>query len=251
MSDSPRPSALPESPLTGGNATPVSRRGDTVLREAGPWTETVQNLLDHVRQRGIDWVPEPLGIDGSREVLRFLPGEVPNYPMPEYVWSEQNLDHAAWMLRNYHDATLDFDRTDAVWRQPTREPAEVICHNDFAPYNFAFEGGRMTGVIDWDMASPGSRAWDLAYLAYRLVPLSSEPGGPRAEADTRLDRLLERYGAGFSREHLLATVVLRLEDLAAWTEGNAGRHPEAAAHAALYRADAALIARSPLGGRIG
>ncbi|TBN57665.1 aminoglycoside phosphotransferase family protein [Glaciihabitans arcticus] len=241
MSDFPLPSALPDTPLIGGNSTPVTRRGDTVLRGSGPWTPTIHRLLEHVRDRGIDWVPEPRGSEGEQEILGFLPGDVPNYPLPEHVWSEQTLDTSAWMLRNFHDATVDFDRTDAVWRQPSHEPAEVICHNDFAPYNFAFEGERMTGVIDWDMASPGARAWDLAYLAYRLVPLSSEPGGPRAEADARLDRLLEQYGAEFDREHLLAQVVLRLEDLAAWTLAHPEHNADAAAHAELYLRDAGLI----------
>ena len=242
MSDSPLPSALPDQPLPGGNSTPVTRRGETVLREAGPWTETVHNLLDHVRERGIDWVPEPRGIDDDgREVLSFLAGQVPNYPMPDHVWSAATLDTAAWMLRNFHDATLDFDRTGAVWQQPVHHPAEVICHNDFAPYNFVFDGDRMTGVIDWDMASPGQRSWDLAYLAYRLVPLTSEPGGPRAQADARLDRLLDQYGAEFDREHLLAQVVLRLEDLAAWTLAHPEHNADAAAHAELYLRDAGLI----------
>ena len=241
MSDSPLPSALPDQPLTGGNSTAVTRRGDRVLRNAGPWTETVHNLLDHIRERGIDWAPEAHGIDGSREILDFLPGDVPNYPMPEYVWSTETLDTAAWLLRNLHDATVDFPRTGATWRQPVREPSEVICHNDFAPYNFVFEGGRITGVIDWDMASPGSRAWDLAYLAYRLVPLSSESGVPELDTDERLDRLLEQYGAEFDRDHLLAQVVLRLEDLAAWTLAHPELNADAAGHAELYLRDAASV----------
>ena len=67
-----------------------------------------------------------------------------------------------------------------MWQSPTREPAEVVCHNDFAPYNTVFRDRRLTGVIDWDMASPGPRVRDLSYLAYRLVPLtaSENPDGP-------------------------------------------------------------------------
>lgn len=170
-----------EIPLPGGNITPVTRSADTVRRASGPWTPTIHRLLAHLHDRGIDWLPEPLGTDEhGREVLSFLPGTVPNYPLPAEVWSDATLDSAGWMLRALHDATLDFDRSGALWQQPAREPAEVICHNDFAPYNFVFEGQRLTGVIDWDMASPGSRLWDLAYLAYRMVPLCSEPGDARA-----------------------------------------------------------------------
>ena len=58
------------------------------------------------------------------------------------------------------------------------EPREVICHNDFAPYNLMFEGTAPTGVIDFDVASPGPRVWDMGYTAYRFVPLtdSGQPG---------------------------------------------------------------------------
>src|SRR3712207_8588713 len=45
----------------------------------------------------------------------------------------------------------------AVWQLPRHEPAEVVCHNDFAPYNLMFEGEDLTGVIDLDLASPGPR----------------------------------------------------------------------------------------------
>ena len=51
-------------------------------------------------------------------------------------------------------------------------PAEVVCHNDFAPYNVVFDDGGPVGVIDWETAAPGARVWDVAYAAYRWVPLS-------------------------------------------------------------------------------
>jgi len=42
-----------------------------------------------------------------------------------------------------------------------------------------FEDGRLTGVIDLDLASPGPRVWDMAYTAYRFVPLT-DPANPDA-----------------------------------------------------------------------
>jgi aminoglycoside phosphotransferase (APT) family kinase protein len=42
-----------------------------------------------------------------------------------------------------------------------------------------FEDGRLTGVIDLDLASPGPRMWDVAYAAYRFVPLT-DPANPDA-----------------------------------------------------------------------
>lgn len=35
----------------------VFRQGDTVIRNAGPWTPTVHRFLEYLRNANIDWVP--------------------------------------------------------------------------------------------------------------------------------------------------------------------------------------------------
>src|SRR5918995_2440574 len=138
------------------------------------------------------------------------------------------------MLRELHDATEGFDRAGRVWALPEHEPAEVICHNDFAPYNLAFRAGLPAGAIDFEAASPGPRAWDLAYLAYRLVPLAhpSNPDlPPRPDAAERLARLCAAYG-DIDRAAVRALVPQRLRELATTATPT---------HADLYRTDAAHI----------
>src|SRR5690606_17888071 len=180
----PRAGAAPgdEHALEGGNVNQVARVGDTVRRAAGPWTPTVQRLLAHVRTKGLAWVPEPRGLDEQgREVLSFLPGDVP-HDLPPWVWSESVLRDAARALRQWHDATVDFDARGAVWSLTPREPPEVICHNDFAPYNCVFRDDRFAGAIDFETCAPGPRIWDVAYAAYRFVPLLPEASSPPAAA---------------------------------------------------------------------
>ena len=147
------------------------RVANTVRRTAGPWTPTIHRLLRHLHGRGIAWVPLPLGMTDEpepREVLTFLPGTVPQDPMPAWVWTDAVLVDAAARLAALHGAGCDFDTAGGCWQLPVHAPAEVICHNDFAPYNLVFDAGRaIAGVIDWDTASPGPRVWDVAYLAYR------------------------------------------------------------------------------------
>jgi Ser/Thr protein kinase RdoA (MazF antagonist) len=196
----------------------------------------VHALLAHLRARGIAWVPEPLPAhpDG-RAAVSWVEGEVPAYPMPAFVWAPAVLDRAAAMLRELHDAGADFDRTGRTWALPAHEPAEVLCHNDFAPYNLAFRDGLPVGVIDFEAASPGPRAWDLAYLAYRLVPLAHPANPdlpPRGDAPERLRRLCAAYGA-VEPGAVLALVPPRLRELAATAPP---------AHAERYHADAAHIA---------
>ncbi|MEU4384774.1 aminoglycoside phosphotransferase family protein [Promicromonospora sp. NPDC023805] len=240
-----------EQELTGGNITGVVRIGDTVHREAGPWTPTVQRLLAHVRAAGMTEVPEPLGLDDQgREIVSYLPGDVPGWPAPAWLWSEGVLVEAGRLLRRFHDATAGFPRSDAVWRLPAAEPAEVICHNDAAPYNMVFRDGRLTGLFDLDTASPGPRVRDLAYLAYRIAPFSSDAFAGAAydvghlDPMERLDTLTEAYGTPFRRAEVLAAMVDKLHDLAGWSAARAdGDGPaELREHAAMYRADADRIA---------
>jgi Ser/Thr protein kinase RdoA (MazF antagonist) len=238
-----------EIPLHGGNANAAIRVGDTVRRTAGPWTPTVHALLQHLRARGIDWVPAPHGLDEQgREVLDFLPGDVPAYPMPAWIWDDGVLEDAAGRLRALHDATADFDRAGRVWQQPEHPPVEVVCHNDFAATNLVFRDRRIVGVIDLDMASPGSRAWDAAHLAHRLVPLTTpgDPDTPAPDLPERARRLRLLCGAygGIAPEVVLDEVPNRLRALAAWTDHRSTVVPELAEHAVRYRRDALWIERN-------
>lgn len=187
--------------LSGGNMTPVVRVGNTVRRAAGPWTPTIHALLRHVRASGLGMVPEPLGIDEQgREIISLLPGQVATYPLADYVLAERTLVRVARLLRAYHDVTTSFATPpDAVWQWPAHEPAEVICHNDFAPYNLMFEDGELTGVIDFDLASPGPRVWDMAYTAYRFVPLTAPENPDVAHpGDAEMRRRLSVFTAAYS-----------------------------------------------------
>ncbi|MEH0108816.1 phosphotransferase [Tersicoccus sp. MR15.9] len=241
---------VPEQRLAGGNMGPVSRRGDVVLRTTGPWTPAVHRLLAHCRAQGMDGVPEPRGVEtddqhGERERLEYLPGDVPAYPMPAWLWAQEALDSATDLLRRFHAASATADRT-GPWRSASHEPVEVLCHNDAAPYNMVFRDGRAVGLIDADHASPGPRVWDLAYLAYRIVPLTTDraDGFTDAQRDARLDRLLARYGEpAVTADVLRETTAERLDELAVFSVQKAVEldNPELAEHAALYERDALAI----------
>lgn len=239
--------------LTGGNINDVIRSGETVVRSAGPWTPTIHRLLHHLRKQGLDWVPAPFGTtpDG-RELVQFFEGDVPSYPMPAWIWDESVLIDAARKLRALHDATIEYADPDAIWRQESHQPVEVICHNDFAPYNMVFESETCVGVIDFDMASPGPRLWDLAYLAYRIVPLTS-PSNPDgihisdAIRTRRLDMLIDTYELPCGIPELIDMTIIRLDELAHFSEQMAtvANRPKLRDHAALYRDDAAWLRDFP------
>jgi hypothetical protein len=233
-----------EEVLSGGNMGGAVRVGETVRRPAGAWTPTIQRFLGHLGKQGLAWVPKPLGRDDrGRDRLSFLPGAVPQYPLPDWIWDDDVLAKAGQLLAQLHEASGSFDARGAVWQLPHHEPAEVICHNDFAPYNMVFIDQRLSGVIDWDTASPGPRLWDLAYLAYRLVPLSGPANADGLtssplERARRLRLLCTAYGATVQPTEVVPMAVRRLEDLASFTQERADEgHEQLRSHVALYRRD--------------
>ncbi|MGO4121254.1 phosphotransferase [Arthrobacter sp. YAF16] len=232
-----------EEVLAGGNSSIVVRVGDTVRRNSGPWTPAVHALLDALRASGITRVPSAAGLDEQgREILSFLPGDVVQYPLPEWIWHPSILRDAAGLLRQIHDSSVGLAHETLSWQLPNHEPVEVVCHNDFAPYNMVFQDQRFAGIFDFDAASPGPRIWDFAYLAYQLVPFIegggvAAPEGP--ERMGRLDELIAAYGLPFPRRDVLRTLGARLVELADYSEGRAAAtgRPELNDHAAMYRRD--------------
>lgn len=224
---------------------PVVRVGGTVRRVSGGWTAAVHELLRCCESAGIAETPRPRGIDAEgREVLTFIPGATLEQAPPETRWAPSMLDAAGALLRRVHDAGAPLAARDLAWRSDAHAPAEVLCHNDFAPYNLIVREGRLVGVIDFDMASPGPRLWDFAYLAYRLVPYAEDAVGfdpaRHGSRGDRLRRLTDAYGADFSPAAVHRMAARRLDDLAAFTDRRAadtGR-PEFTEHAAMYRRDA-------------
>lgn len=163
-----------EEKLTGGNVSNVYRLEDTVRRELKPDSVKIHGLLKHLESKGFNYAPKFLGIDEkNREILSFIEGEAGNYPLKEYMWSNDVLKEIAKMLRLYHDAVSDFPSLN-TWIPMDNTPnnIEVLCHNDFAIYNIIFNHKKPVGIIDFDVVAPGPRLWDIAYTLYTCIPLS-------------------------------------------------------------------------------
>ena len=165
--------------LAGGNVNPeVVRIGDTVRRTINPNSATVHRFLSHLHTTGFNSCPEFKGIDDKgREILQFIQGDT---GIPDEIWQDTKpLKAAAALLRQFHDASAQYMGTTKdswAFAYPDPEKHEVICHNDFAPYNFIFTNGIPTAIIDFDLAGPGPRLRDIAYTAYWMTPLSFHSG---------------------------------------------------------------------------
>jgi Ser/Thr protein kinase RdoA (MazF antagonist) len=106
----------------------------------------VHALLRHLRARGFRQAPQPLGIDRQGREILTLPDQVATYPLPAFIWSDDTLVAVARLLAAYHHATVGFvPPAGAVWQWPAHQPGEVLCRDDFAPYNLLFQDGRPGG----------------------------------------------------------------------------------------------------------
>jgi len=182
-----------EEPLDGGNSNPdVVRVGDTVRRAAGRWTPAVHQLLDYLNERSYP-APRPLGLDDSgREILSFIPGRCVHPDALELIAEEEGLTRVGRLIADYHHAQQGFvPSDDAIWRDEGRDPSgstEVLAHNDLAPWNLV-AGPSGWVFIDWDLAAPGRRMWDLAWALHSFVGL-----WPDSPLD---DAMLARHIAAF------------------------------------------------------
>ncbi|UUZ90449.1 aminoglycoside phosphotransferase family protein [Paenibacillus sp. P25] len=183
--------------LHGGNVSEVVRIGDTVRRTLKRGSYTIHKLLRHLEAAEFSGAPRYIGQDEKeREVLSFMPGETysAQYPfIPVELRSDEVLAETARLLRSYHDATVGFahEPTDN-WQMsyPGKEIADVICHNDAAPYNLVYRNGMPRAIIDFDNACPGPRIWDLVYLMYTAIPLTRYTPTQEGEDMVEYDPLL-------------------------------------------------------------
>ncbi|MFB9962517.1 phosphotransferase enzyme family protein [Sinosporangium siamense] len=243
---------MPDREVLVGGVNEVVRIGATVRRPTGTWSPMVHELLRHLRRRGFTAAPSLHGVtEDGFEILDFLPGKVPGYPLPPAATTRKALESAAALLRAYHDCTVDFvaEAPSEGWMLLALSPAEVICHGDYAPYNCVLDGDTVVGVIDFDTAHPGTRLWDIAYAVYRWAPTTSPAnpdgfGTPEEQAE-RARLFCDHYGLDEDdRAGLVDTVIARLHALVAFMKAQAAvGHPAftghlAAGHHLHYLADA-------------
>jgi hypothetical protein len=211
-----------EVPLAGGNVSTVVRVANTVRRNTGPWTPAVHALLRHLEGVGFTGAPRVHGLDDrGREVLSYLEGECGEYPLAAHWVTDEALVTVATMLRMFHDAQRGFrPPSGGVWRSfgPPPPDAEVVCHHDAAPHNVIWRPDGTLALIDFDLASPGSRLYDVAYAAWTWVPLFSDRdslslGWRHPDRPRRLRLFADAYGLiPRDRHRFVRTIRRRIVD---------------------------------------
>jgi hypothetical protein len=173
-----------------------------VLRPASPHTDSIHAFLRGVRSAGFEGAPLPVGVDDDgRERLWFIDGDVPSTPYPDWCQTDAALASIARLLRELHDAALEFDPRGHTWNEALADPAggTVVCHNDAEPSNVVFRDGVAVALIDFEFAAPGRPVYDLAQLARTCVPIEDDVDQARldwhpADRPARLRLVADEYG---------------------------------------------------------
>lgn len=204
-----------EERLAGGNTHgEVVRVGETVRRPTGPWTPGIHALLAHLEAHAYEGAPRVHGLDDEgREILTFVPGAV---VWPDHfglVASDSALAEVAASIRSYHDAVASFEGQDRfAWSDRGADPSgppEVICHNDFAPWNLVHGSDGSWTFIDWDLAAPGRRSWDLAWALLSFTPLMPDSPLTDSHRSHRIAVFRKAYGVGEFPNDVLTVAVER------------------------------------------
>ncbi|MEU6725631.1 phosphotransferase [Nonomuraea wenchangensis] len=166
---------LHEIPLQGGDVTDgVVRVGDTVRRPVSTSTPAVHALLRHLEAAGFAGAPRVVGsgIDGyGRQVLSYLPGVT---GVRAASVQDDALGRLGRLLRDYHDATRGFPLRMEGWEGGSNDDRapEVVGHCDLSPANVVFRGDVPYGMIDFDLARPTTRLFDVVTTLRHWAPLA-------------------------------------------------------------------------------
>jgi hypothetical protein len=201
----------------------IVRIGDTVRRPLRPFSLTVQAYLAHLRDAGFTGAPLPLGIDAQgREMLSFVPGDVPRNPLPAETAGEDVLVALARLIRELHEASAGWlPPADAIWGgtpssqgRPITAPTELVSHCDYYPGNVVFRGGLPVALIDFDLAHPTTRLYDITnalwYWAPMRAPQDRAPAFADADIPRRVAVFADAYGMTARQREELAPFAIEV-----------------------------------------
>ena len=221
----PAPNIDDEELLASDGVTHVVRIGDTVRRQIRPFTASVHAFLTHLHSSGFTAAPEPLGYDQQgREILSFVPGEVPVEPLPDWATAPEVLVALARLVRRLHDTAQGWTPPrGAVWGSipgtpplgvvPLFDVAELISHQDYCPGNVVFRDRLPAAFIDFDLARPTTRVADAVNAMYWWVPLLDPQDRPPslvdADAAARVRLFADAYGMDATQRTEVVAVAVR------------------------------------------
>lgn len=192
-----------EIPISGGrlNQGRLVRLGDFVFRPADEDIAVEQVIIEIGKV--FPGVPKTFGRDShGRLRLEWIEGECTELFDEDVEKSKTRLLSVGALLKNLHDSTEGIVAEIMPRSRRSLDPSgiqEVVCHGDAGPGNIVFRNGTAFALIDWEMASPGRRSWDLAtalrYWAPFRNPANKKPTELLLNPWQRAEWILDGYSA--------------------------------------------------------
>lgn len=178
-----------------GNMSTITKAGNTIYKSKPYNSQTIERFLLYMESFDLN-IPKYLGETSDELHLSYVKGNSIHSPTDGIPFEKKvvMLTSAAKLLADFHLATekfivLEDDEYFLTYKGSLER--EVICHNDFAPYNLTFEDFEAVGVIDFDTICPAPREWDIAYALYRFILIDQQIEN---EYQSLIELFLKAYG---------------------------------------------------------
>ncbi len=173
-------------------------------RPSNPHSEAIHAYLTALGATGFRGVPLPVDLqtDGV-ERLRYIDGDVPLPPYPEWAQSDAVLASVTVLMGDFHRASAAAMPPLSTWSDELADPSggSLVCHNDVCLENVVFRDGSAVSLLDFDFAAPGRPVYDLAQFARMCVPIDDDRSAGRLgwrqpNRPVRLRLVADTYGLG-------------------------------------------------------
>lgn len=156
-----------------GNMGTVRKQGAYISKTRPFNIFTIKRFLKYLEEKS-DFTPYYIRHDTKEITLSYVKGETIHTELSQisYEHKIEMIKSSAKLLKKFHHLSEQFERLEEDLFYLNYEgflEKDVICHNDFAPYNITFNDYKAVGIIDFDTICPAPREWDLAYAMYRFI----------------------------------------------------------------------------------
>lgn len=182
-----------------GNMAEVLRIGDSVRKSRPAWWLASREVLSHLEHHGYPQSPRVLNETDTYIELGYINGETVPADLAAFE-DEGILEQLGQHVRRLHDTLAGLQLLPEADYVPWAVPpptCTILCHNDISPWNTVMLDGLIQGFVDWDLVSPGSREWELAWMCWRWAPIYPSPHRTTFSAEQQANRcitLLKAYG---------------------------------------------------------
>jgi aminoglycoside phosphotransferase (APT) family kinase protein len=169
--------ALRDTPVRVPRLHAATDDGQALLIERAPGTADLWRLSEGERASAlfdfVDALAELHAVDVDRLALD-------GFPRPADAADHALADVALWTalleeVRARPDPEIVYALAWLRRHPPAAVARTVLVQGDTGPGNFVVDGGRVTGLVDWEFAHVGDPMDDLAWLEYRLARIAGAP----------------------------------------------------------------------------